>query len=108
MADVTRQVLKGLHYLHQNKIVHHDIKHSNLLINKRREVKIVDFGVNTVLAHTLTQCNSFVGTCAYMSPERFDPDGYGGKYDGCSTDIWSLVLSLLECALGRFPCLSPG
>jgi len=108
LAEVARQVLKGLHYLHQNKIVHRDIKPSNLLINKRREVKIADFGVSTVLAHTLAQCNSFVGTCAYMSPERFDPDGYGGKYDGCSADIWSLGLSLLECALGRFPCLSPG
>jgi len=108
LAEVARQVLKGLHYLHQNKIVHRDIKPSNLLINKRREVKIAEFGVSTVLAHTLAQCNSFVGTCAYMSPERFDPDGYGGKYDGCSADIWSLGLSLLECALGRFPCLSPG
>lgn len=43
-----------------------------------------------------------------MSPERFDPDRYGGEYDGCSADIWSLGLSLLECAIGRFPCLSPG
>ncbi len=107
LAEVTKQVLLGLLYLHKHKIVHRDIKPSNLLINRRQEVKIADFGVSTVLAHTLAQCNSFVGTCAYMSPERFDPDGNGGEY-GYSADIWSLGLTLLECAIGRFPCLQPG
>jgi serine/threonine protein kinase len=107
LAEVTKQVLLGLLYLHKHKIVHRDIKPSNLLINRRQEVKIGDFGVSTVLAHTLAQCNSFVGTCAYMSPERFDPDGNGGEY-GYAADIWSLGLTLLECAIGRFPCLQPG
>eukprot|EP00249_Psilotum_nudum_P017688 c26442_g1_i1 orf=1031-2116(-) len=108
LAEVARQVLRGLMYLHQNKIVHRDIKPSNLLLNHRQEVKIADFGVSTVLASTLAPCNSFVGTCAYMSPERFDPESHGGKYDGYAADIWSLGLSLLECAIGHFPLLSPG
>lgn len=108
LAEVARQVLKGLHYLHINKIVHRDIKPSNLLINHKQEVKIADFGVSTILASTLAPCNSFVGTCAYMSPERFDPDSHGGNYSGYSADIWSLGLSLLECATGHFPFLSPG
>ncbi|MCO5610227.1 hypothetical protein L7F22_064463 [Adiantum nelumboides] len=108
LAEVARQVLKGLHYLHINKIVHRDIKPSNLLINHKQEVKIADFGVSTILASTLAPCNSFVGTCAYMSPERFDPDSHGGNYSGYAADIWSLGLSLLECAMGHFPFLSPG
>lgn len=107
LAEVTKQVLMGLLYLHKHKIVHRDIKPSNLLLNRKQEVKIADFGVSTVLANTLAQCNSFVGTCAYMSPERFDPDGNGGEY-GYAADIWSLGLTLLECAIGRFPCLKPG
>lgn len=107
LAEVTKQVLLGLLYLHKNKIVHRDIKPSNLLLNRKQEVKIADFGVSTMLANTLAQCNSFVGTCAYMSPERFDPDGNGGEY-GYAADIWSLGLTLLECAIGRFPCLKPG
>jgi len=45
-----------------------------------------------------------VGTCAYMSPERFDPDGYGGKYDECSTDIWRLGFNLLSGS-GSSSCL---
>eukprot|EP00249_Psilotum_nudum_P017689 c26442_g2_i1 orf=619-1686(-) len=108
LAEVARQVLRGLMYLHQNKIVHRDIKPSNLLLNCKRQVKIADFGVSTVLANTLAACNSFVGTCAYMSPERFDPESHGGKYNGYAADIWSLGLSLLECAIGHFPLLSPG
>ncbi|KAH7404891.1 hypothetical protein KP509_15G048700 [Ceratopteris richardii] len=108
LAEVARQVLKGLHYLHINKIVHRDIKPSNLLINHKKEIKIADFGVSTILASTLAPCNSFVGTCAYMSPERFDPDSHGGNYSGYAADIWSLGLTLLECATGHFPFLSPG
>ncbi|KAL2623544.1 hypothetical protein R1flu_003749 [Riccia fluitans] len=108
LAEISRQVLTGLNYLHKKKIVHRDIKPSNLLLNRKQEVKIADFGVSTVLANTMAQCNSFVGTCAYMSPERFNPDGNGGNYDGYSADIWSLGLTLLECFIGRFPCLKEG
>ena len=108
LSEVAKQVLKGLDYLHRNRIVHRDIKPCNILLGRNREVKIADFGVSTVLANTLAACNTFVGTCAYMSPERFDPDSHGGNYNGYAADIWALGLSLLECALGRFPYLSPG
>lgn len=108
LAEVAKKVLKGLDYLHRNKIVHRDIKPSNILLGRNQEVKIADFGVSTILASTLAPCNTFVGTCAYMSPERFDPDSHGGNYNGYTADIWSLGLSLLECAIGRFPFLLPG
>eukprot|EP00250_Pteridium_aquilinum_P002787 c13011_g1_i1 orf=558-1808(-) len=108
LAEVAKKVLKGLDYLHRNRIVHRDIKPSNILLGRNQEVKIADFGVSSILASTLAPCNTFVGTCAYMSPERFDPDSHGGNYNGYTADIWSLGLSLLECAIGRFPFLSPG
>lgn len=108
LAEVARQVLQGLKYLHGHKIVHRDIKPSNLLINKKQEVKIADFGVSRILSQTLDPCNTYVGTCAYMSPERFDPETYGGRYDGYAGDIWSLGLSLLECFIGHFPFLAAG
>ncbi|GLJ46616.1 hypothetical protein SUGI_0982220 [Cryptomeria japonica] len=108
LAEVARNVLEGLKYLHRQKIVHRDIKPSNLLLNRKQEVKIADFGVSRILSQTLDPCNTYVGTCAYMSPERFDPDSYGGRYDGYAGDIWSLGLSLLECFTGHFPFLAPG
>ncbi|XXG51206.1 hypothetical protein AAC387_Pa02g5031 [Persea americana] len=108
LAGITRQVLEGLSYLHSHKIVHRDIKPSNLLVNRKMEIKIADFGVSKIMCRTLDACDSFVGTCAYMSPERFDPDTYGGAYDGYAGDIWSLGLTLLELYIGHFPFLSPG
>ncbi|KAI3735547.1 hypothetical protein L6452_15050 [Arctium lappa] len=108
LADVARQVLNGLNYLHAHKIIHRDIKPANLLVNKNMEVKIADFGVSKIMCRTLDACNSYVGTCAYMSPERFDPDTHGVNYNGYSGDIWSLGLTMLELYMGHFPFLPAG
>ena len=99
LAEISRQVLLGLRYLHkERRILHRDIKPSNLLVNHRGEVKITDFGVSGQLANSVSKCVSWVGTITYMSPERISGEKYG--YD---SDIWSLGLSLVELALGRFP-----
>ncbi|KAL7192481.1 hypothetical protein ACSBR2_024337 [Camellia fascicularis] len=108
LASIATQVLSGLNYLHSHKIIHRDIKPSNLLVNHKMEVKIADFGVSKIMCRTLDPCNSYVGTCAYMSPERFDPDTYGGNYNGYAGDIWSLGLTLMELYMGHFPLLPPG
>jgi serine/threonine protein kinase len=103
MAKITKQVLQGLNYLHKKlHLIHRDIKPSNILINKAGQVKISDFGVSGQLAHTLSQCASWVGTVTYMSPERIRGSSY--SYD---SDIWSLGLALLECALGHYPYEKP-
>ncbi|XP_078444207.1 mitogen-activated protein kinase kinase 9-like [Wolffia australiana] len=108
LAEVARHVLHGLGYLHTCKIVHRDIKPANLLLNRAGEVKIADFGVAKVMARSLAPCDSYVGTCAYMSPERLDPGSHGGSYDGYAGDVWSLGLTVLELYLGRFPLLREG
>jgi mitogen-activated protein kinase kinase 1 len=82
--------------------VHRDIKPSNLLINADGLVKIGDFGVSGTLSRTEGTKYTYVGTATYMSPERFNTEGYRAD-----TDIWSLGLSLLEAALGRFPYPEP-
>ncbi|KAI4377773.1 hypothetical protein MLD38_015351 [Melastoma candidum] len=101
LAVVCQQVLRGLVYLHNERhVIHRDIKPSNLLVNHKGEVKITDFGVSAVLASSVGQRDTFVGTYNYMSPERIR----GGTYD-YSSDIWSLGMVILECAIGRFPYL---
>lgn len=99
LAVVCKQVLQGLVYLHHERhVIHRDIKPSNLLVNHRGEVKITDFGVSAVLANSMGQRDTFVGTYNYMSPERISGKTYDYK-----SDIWSLGLVILECAIGRFP-----
>ncbi|PKA56088.1 Mitogen-activated protein kinase kinase 5 [Apostasia shenzhenica] len=108
LAAIAHQVLLGLSYLHSHQIVHRDIKPGNLLVSAEGEIKIADFGVSKILRRSLDPCVSYVGTCAYMSPERFDPDRYGGNYDAYAADVWSLGLTVLELHLGHFPLLPPG
>ncbi|THG12477.1 hypothetical protein TEA_022982 [Camellia sinensis var. sinensis] len=67
-----------------------------------REVKITDFGVSTILASTSGQANTLIGTYNYMSPERIRANRHGYR-----SDIWSLGVILLECAVGQFPYSPP-
>ncbi|CAK9158636.1 unnamed protein product [Ilex paraguariensis] len=99
LAVVCKQVLLGLVYLHHERhVIHRDIKPSNLLVNHKGEVKITDFGVSAMLASSMGQRDTFVGTYNYMAPERISGSSYDYK-----SDIWSLGMVILECAIGRFP-----
>ncbi|NP_001303018.1 mitogen-activated protein kinase kinase 1-like [Brassica napus] len=103
LAAISKRVLRGLCYIHdERRIIHRDLKPSNLLINHRGEVKIADFGVSKILSSTSSLAHTFVGTDFYMSPERISGKAYGNK-----CDIWSLGVVLLECATGKFPYTPP-
>ncbi|PSR93559.1 Mitogen-activated protein kinase [Actinidia chinensis var. chinensis] len=110
ISGIARRVLEGLHYLQGMQIVHRDIKPSNLLINNRGEIKIADFGVSGVMAGKLEVTHDpYMGTSAYMSPERFDPERWDGDFsDGFAGDIWSLGLVVWECHVGHYPLIGPG
>ncbi|KAL6752613.1 kinase-like domain-containing protein [Haematococcus lacustris] len=97
-------VVAGLVHLHKElHVVHRDIKPSNLLLTSTGALKISDFGVSGQLTSSVSNCLSWVGTVTYMSPERIKGDQY--SFD---SDMWSLGLTLVECALGRFPYPPPG
>ena len=100
LACITRQMLKGLFYLHRCRhLMHRDLKPSNVLYNSRTgSIKISDFGVSSFLECTKADAHSFVGTVTYMSPERLHGDSYS-----YSADIWSLGLVVAELALGVCP-----
>lgn len=95
---ITYQILWGLAYLQHEKRVHRDIKPSNLLINSKGQIKLSDFGVSAELNHTISMCNTFVGTFKYMSPERIKNFPYS-----YSSDTWSLGMTLIECVTGIYP-----
>eukprot|EP00042_Codosiga_hollandica_P017588 m.48888 g.48888 ORF g.48888 m.48888 type:complete len:363 (-) comp47831_c0_seq2:129-1217(-) len=97
VRNIASKVLLGLTYLRDKfKIMHRDIKPSNILANSEGAIKLCDFGVSGELTNSLA--STFTGTRAYMAPERF----LGTNYT-VESDIWSLGLSLLEMATGRFP-----
>jgi len=108
LAEVAAQALSGLAYLHARRIVHLDIKPANLLATTAGEIKVADFGIARVLPRAGDHCTSYVGTAAYMSPERFDPEAHGGHYDPCAADVWSLGVTVLELLMGRYPLLPAG
>jgi tetratricopeptide (TPR) repeat protein/tRNA A-37 threonylcarbamoyl transferase component Bud32 len=92
------QVLAGLAHAHQAGIVHRDIKPANIFIQDDGSVKIMDFGVARLSAHTMTGTGNIVGTADYMSPEQVK----GVKVDGRS-DLFSVGCMLFELAAGRRP-----
>ena len=105
LARVTSDVLGGVDHLHRVlKVVHRDIKPANVLLNDNTEVKLADFGMSGQLANTFGRLASWVGTAAYMSPERISGASY--SYE---SDIWALGVTLWECSVGRYPYVSaPG
>lgn len=94
---VTQQVLRGLEYLHSHKIIHHDIKPSNIVLMSAKAV-LVDFGLTVQMTEDVYIPRDLRGTEMYMSPELVLCRGHNTK-----TDIYSLGTTIIHMQTGSPP-----
>ncbi|WMV13291.1 hypothetical protein MTR67_006676 [Solanum verrucosum] len=97
LLKVAIDVSKGMNYLHQNNIIHRDLKAANLLMDENEVVKVADFGVARVKAQTGVM-TAETGTYRWMAPEVIEHKPYDHK-----ADVFSFGVVLWELLTGKIP-----
>ncbi|NWT78194.1 M3K19 kinase, partial [Lanius ludovicianus] len=107
LCKYTKQILQGVAYLHDNCVVHRDIKGNNVMLMPNGVIKLIDFGCARRLAWASLSgtrselLRSVHGTPYWMAPEVINESGYGRK-----SDIWSVGCTVFEMATGKPPLAS--
>ncbi|KAJ9079085.1 cyclin-dependent kinase 5 [Entomophthora muscae] len=91
------QLLLGLSYCHLNRVLHRDLKPQNLLINKRGELKLADFGLARAFGIPVRSYSHEVVTLWYRAPDVL----MGSRHYDTSIDIWSVGCIFAEMSTGR-------
>ncbi len=105
--NLIKQLLEGIQYLHDNGIIHRDLKSQNILVKTQNGVattKITDFGISKLVDSASTTTHGLLGTLAYMAPEQLDPKHFGidGKIS-TNLDFWSFGILLYDLLTDSHP-----
>ena len=98
VKGIIKQLINVLAYLHQKSVTHRDIKLENILIDKKGQIKLIDFGF-CCCSSPDTPLKVFCGTPSYMSPEIVNKR----EYQGPSADIWATGILTYAMLCGAFP-----
>ncbi|XP_020706710.1 serine/threonine-protein kinase SIK3-like isoform X3 [Athalia rosae] len=99
---VFRQIVQAVRYLHQQKVVHRDLKAENLLLDVDNNIKLADFGFSNEYTPGVP-LSTWCGSPPYAAPEIFK----GTHYDGPRADVWSLGVVLYVLVCGALPFDGP-
>ncbi|VEG64556.1 putative serine/threonine-protein kinase PknB [Staphylococcus condimenti] len=98
-VNFAEQILNGIQHAHEAGIVHRDIKPQNILVDRHKTLRILDFGIAKALSETaMTQTSHVLGTVQYLSPEQAK-----GESTDMRTDIYSIGIVLYEMLVGEPP-----
>eukprot|EP01091_Cochliopodium_minus_P014330 TRINITY_DN4847_c0_g1_i1.p1 TRINITY_DN4847_c0_g1~~TRINITY_DN4847_c0_g1_i1.p1 ORF type:complete len:1332 (-),score=508.21 TRINITY_DN4847_c0_g1_i1:46-4041(-) len=98
---IAKEVLNGLNYLHKNNVIHRDIKGANIMMTKKGDLKLIDFGVSVIVCDNQKRF-SLIGSPHFMAPEVIYNRDFPSAYD-FKADIWSLGVTLINVAEDRVP-----
>ena len=97
--DITVQLIRGIRYLHQNNIIHGDLKPQNLLVSSNGTIKIGDFGLSKMIEENQMQ-KECVGTPAFVSPEVCSGEL---SFDGKKADMYSMGATMYYITFCKTP-----
>lgn len=99
-VKILQDVLTGLCYLHDNRIIHRDLKLENFLIGSDKKVRIADFGLSAKLDYDDEKKFTVCGTPNYLSPELLASTNHGHSYE---VDIWAIGVCAFAMLTGTPP-----
>jgi predicted Ser/Thr protein kinase len=96
--DIIAELCTGLHFAHEQGVIHRDVKPANIWLVPDGSVKLLDFGIAKFSSSTMTRQGSVFGSISYMSPEQVNGTDVDGR-----ADIFSAGVVLYELLSGKKP-----